>query len=112
MYKVHAADIDGDGDMDLLTTSERENKLLWSENTDGKGTFSAPKLIDDTERSPVFVHAADIDGDGDMDVLSRNNDEIAWYENKDGKGTFSAHKTIASDAGKAYSVYAADIDGD
>ena len=89
---VFAADIDGDGDMDVLSASYLDDKIAWYENTDGNGTFGAPQIITISANAAYSVFAADIDGDGDMDVLSAsyNDDKIAWYENTDGNGTFSA----------------------
>jgi alpha-tubulin suppressor-like RCC1 family protein len=111
---VYAADIDGDGDMDVLSASANDNEIAWYENTDGQGTFSTQKTITNQTNGATSVYAADIDGDGDMDVLSAswNDDKIAWYENTDGQGTFSTQKTITTQADSAFSVYAADIDGD
>ena len=78
---VYAADVDGDGDMDVLSASLNDNKIAWYEN-DGFQSFTvhAITLIANWPRS---VHAADLDGDGDMDVLSasQHDDRIAWYEN-------------------------------
>ncbi|MCD6365195.1 MAG: VCBS repeat-containing protein, partial [Planctomycetes bacterium] len=34
---VHAADVDGDGDMDVLSASFYDDKITWYENTDGAG---------------------------------------------------------------------------
>ena len=42
---VYAADIDGDGDMDVLSASANDDKIAWYENTDGQGTFSTQKVI-------------------------------------------------------------------
>jgi len=111
---VYAADMDGDGDMDVLSASFNDNKIAWYENTDGKGTFSTQKIITTQASGAQSVYAADMDGDGDMDVLSASlyDNKIAWYENTDGKGTFSTQKTITTQANGAHSVYAADIDGD
>ena len=111
---VYAADIDGDGDMDVLSASSEDNKIAWYENTDGQGTFSTQKTISTGAAYASSVYAADLDGDGDMDVLSASvfDDKIAWYENTDGQGTFSSQKTITTQADAARSVYAADIDGD
>jgi hypothetical protein len=111
---VYAADLDGDGDKDVLSASENDNKIAWYENLDGAGTFSAQKVITTAADEARYVYAADLDGDGDMDVLSASysDDKIAWYENLDGAGTFSDQKVITTNAAGASSVYAADLDGD
>ena len=44
MTDVHAADIDGDGDLDFLSASNGYDRLEWFEN-DGQASFSAPNLI-------------------------------------------------------------------
>ena len=36
---VYATDLDGDGDMDVLSASSCDGKIAWYENTDGRGTF-------------------------------------------------------------------------
>ncbi len=111
---VFAADIDGDGDMDVLSASYSDNKIAWYENTDGSGTFGTQQVITTNASGASSVYASDIDGDGDMDVLSasRFDDKIAWYENIDGAGTFGAQQVITTNADSAHSVYAEDIDGD
>ncbi|QIZ76862.1 FG-GAP-like repeat-containing protein [Ferrimonas lipolytica] len=115
---VYAADIDGDGDMDVLSASANDDTIAWYETSiaeDGSVSFTAHDISAsaDTARS---VYAADIDGDGDMDVLSASSryDTIAWYEatiGENGSVNFTAHD-ISTSADGAYSVYAADIDGD
>jgi len=107
---VFAADVDGDGDMDVLSASDGDDKIAWYEN-DGRQTFTAHTITAAADgASSVF--AADVDGDGDMDVLSASayDDKIAWYEN-DGRQTFTAH-TITTGADGARSVFVADVDGD
>ncbi|OQW99272.1 MAG: hypothetical protein BWK80_63235, partial [Desulfobacteraceae bacterium IS3] len=110
---VFAVDIDGDGDLDVLSASSFDDKIAWYENTDGKGTFGSQRVISTAADRAVFVVSADMDGDGDADVvsLSENDDKVAWYENTDGKGTFGAQRVISDRAG-AISIVVSDIDGD
>ncbi|MFV2070207.1 MAG: FG-GAP repeat domain-containing protein, partial [Pirellulales bacterium] len=107
---VFAADVDGDGDMDVLSASSGDDRIAWYEN-DGDANFT-PHTITDAADGANSVFAIDLDGDGDMDVLSASSwdDTIAWYEN-DGNQRFTPH-TIARDAKGARSVTAADVDGD
>ncbi|MYJ96348.1 MAG: hypothetical protein F4053_12415, partial [Proteobacteria bacterium] len=108
---VRAADLDGDGEPDILSASRIDDTIAWHENL-GDGAFSG-RTVFATGADAVEVHAADLDGDGDLDVLAAldNDNTIAWYENL-GSGAFSARRDIATDARGAKSVYAADLDGD
>ena len=111
---VRAADIDGDGDMDVLSASFNDNKVAWYENTDGKGGFGTQRVISTTAAGASSMEAFDVDGDGDLDVVSssRLDDKIAWYENTDGLGSFSPERVITSTADGAQSIHLADVDGD
>lgn len=111
---VYAVDIDGDGDMDILSASLGDDKIAWYENTDGQGGFSPQKIITTNAEGAYGVSATDIDKDGDMDVISASeyDDKIAWYENTDGQGNFGPQQIITTNTRGAQSVYPADIDGD
>jgi hypothetical protein len=80
---VYAADLDGDGDPDVLSASYSGNYLAWYENVDGLGEFGPQQVIPTWAPGAYSVFAADLDGDGDLDVLSASSrdDKIAWYEN-------------------------------
>jgi hypothetical protein len=93
-FSVFTADVDGDGDMDILSASGDDNTIAWYEN-DGSGNFSAHTITTDAEGANT-VFAGDVDGDGDMDVLSASAAglNIAWYENN-GSQNFSAHTITA-----------------
>ncbi|RLS36854.1 MAG: hypothetical protein DWH78_08310, partial [Planctomycetota bacterium] len=107
---VFAADVDGDGDMDMLSASYDDNKIAWYENN-GSQVFTAHSITTAANGANI-VTAADVDGDGDLDVLSASggDSKIAWYENN-GSEVFTAH-TITTAAITAQSVTAADVDGD
>jgi len=107
---VYAVDVDGDGDMDVLSASSSDDKIAWYEN-DGNENFT-PHTITTSADGAWSVYAIDVDGDGDIDVLSasRNDSKIAWYENN-GNESFTPH-TITTSANNAWSVYAVDVDSD
>ena len=111
---VYAADIDNDGDVDVLSASFHDHKIAWYENTDGAGSFGSQQVISTTAMGATAVYAADIDKDGDLDVLSASSTDskIAWYENTDGNGSFGSQQVITNTASFAWSVYATDFDQD
>jgi hypothetical protein len=88
---VYAADLDGDGDWDVLSASLLDDKVAWYENVDGAGSFGPQQVISTVADAASCVHAADLDGDGDLDALSASyeDDKIAWYRN-DGDGVGDA----------------------
>ncbi|MFN3178131.1 MAG: HYR domain-containing protein [Phaeodactylibacter xiamenensis] len=111
-YAVFAEDLDGDGDMDVLSASFNDNKIAWYENLGG-GNFGPQQVISTIMNGTLSVHAADLDGDGDVDVLSASgyDDKVAWYENLGG-GSFGPQQVLTTNANGAISVNASDLDGD
>lgn len=113
IYNVVAADLDGDGDIDVLASAYFSGEIVWYENLDGRGSFSARKVVDIIPKT-FSVIAADVDGDGDLDIIgvSRENGQgLFWFENLDGNGNFSEKKPIDSQI-SSRSVVAVDFDGD
>ena len=111
---IFTEDLDGDGDMDIVTSDHWRDRISWFENLDGQGNFGLEKHITYLVQNPRSVHSADIDNDGDMDILSASvsDDKIAWYENMDGQGTFGSQQIISIEANGAYFVYSSDLDND
>ena len=109
-WDISAADVDQDGDMDVLGTSIESDRVAWFEN-DGSQNFTQHPMPTAAD-SPTSVVAADVDGDGDMDFLSASNfdNKVAWWEN-DGFQNFT-ERHITTTADYAFDVFPADVDGD
>lgn len=107
---VSAADLDGDGDTDVISGLRGAGAVVWYEN-DGSQDFATHKITNVAD-DPCSLATGDLDGDGDVDVLvaANDSDTITWFEN-DGSGKFEGH-VITTEADGVKSVYAADVDGD
>jgi hypothetical protein len=105
---VVAADVDGDGDLDLLTANASSHNVSVRLNN-GNGTFSGSTNIG-VGHYPSSVAAADVDGDGDLDLLTDGNDKVKVGLNN-GAGYFSAIIDVPV-GGSPSDVAAADVDGD
>ena len=122
---VTAADIDGDFDIDVVSSSEFDDGVRWYENSGGLSPTFTTRVITIDPDGPgggaqgfaddaKSVFAIDLDGDSDVDVLSASsdNDRIAWYENMGGTPPSFTPHVISDTADVAWSVVAADIDDD
>ncbi len=79
---VYSADIDGDGDMDVLGAAALDDEITWWENVDGSGTSWMKHTIDKNFHDANFVYSEDINNDGYMDILGAalGSDIIAWWD--------------------------------
>ncbi len=113
-FGVEAADLDMDGDMDILGVAASTNQVAWWENTAGNGSVWNKVTIDGSFGGARSLTTADVDGDGDLDVLAAgvNANAIAWWENLTGDGSSWLEHTVVSGFTGAFWVDAADIDDD
>ena len=81
-HSVYSADMDNDGDMDILGAGYYEAEIDWFENLNGLGTLWEVHVVDTDFGGPKSVYSEDINGDGIMDVIgaARYVGEIAWWE--------------------------------
>ncbi len=110
---VSSADIDGDGDADILGTTTN-GRVIWWENSDGLGATWVEHIVESSFTDAVDIQSTDLDGDGDADILVVSNqlDGITWWENIDGSGTSWTEHNITEEFNGASSVYSSDMDGD
>ena len=115
-FGTTAADLDGDGDLDLTSSDAfGHDSLYWLEN-DGKGIFKK-HFIQKNDPQRIERHAVgDLDSDGNLDVVVVKNlqGHLLWFRNsgspRDGK--LWEKLVITREMPLAYDVTLADIDHD
>ena len=112
-----ADDMDGDGDIDVVFSTN--NEIGWLENIDGQGDFSNQHLIVQSyyRDKHVAIKSADLDGDGDIDVIATTNNfgdpkQLVWFENIDGIGNFGEEIVVHQNIENTNPLLAEDLDGD
>ena len=107
-----ASDIDGDGDLDLVSGSWFDSKIAWYEN-DGDGNFGLQRIISTATQQPRHLRVGDMDGDNRPDVVvaSRLDDTVSWFKNL-GSGNFGDQQKLSSTADGPQSVALSDVDAD
>ena len=113
-YDVYVEDMDGDGDLDIVSASNWDDTIAWYENDGAVDPSWTAADIDSNADGARGVYAADMDGDGDVDIVSASwlDDTIAWYENDGAADPSWTAADIDTNSRGAQSVYVADMDGD
>ncbi len=101
---VFGADLDGDGDMDLVLGGNGVTVL----KNNGDGSFQASRNYS-TLYAIESVWSTDLDGDGDMDLAATGTNSGTIILKNNGDGTFQG-PTNYSPGG--FSIFGADLDGD
>jgi hypothetical protein len=129
-------DLDGDGRLDIVTTSARTQslsnplgspdgneqlKVEWYRNL-GDGAFSYHRIADGV--GGVFLKAHDVDGDGDADLILSQffgppaAPSVLWLENVEAPAAANAYAgvwqthVIDTTIGLGYHMELVDLDGD
>ena len=109
-YNVAMADVDNDGDLDMVSPDFGGASVSIRLNN-GSGVFSNGSNPG-VGSQPRSANLADIDGDGDLDLLTANyNAASASVRFNNGSGIFSGGADLAV-GNQPQSVTTADIDGD
>ena len=116
-----SADLDNDGDLDIVSISASDRTIAWFENLDGLGDFGEKHVIyNDPNNFPIrkALLVYDMDDDGDLDVLTAVPSpvivygKLLWYENRLNEGfNVWSSTNINSNIGASF-MRMADIDND
>jgi len=111
---VRAADLNGDGLLDLVVARADSHCVMVLLNTSGSGsevTFAQPAVYEVGER-PVGLFLGDLNGDGRPEIVTANvsSNDISVLENT-GDGTFG-RETFYVVGNHPQAVEGADLDGD
>lgn len=109
---IHAADIDDDQDLDVVSASAWNHKIAWYEN-DGNGTFGPQNVVDTLAWVALQAITVDANQDEQLEILalSDTDDEIAWYPNLE-NGQFDEQRIITPDVFAPHHLVCIDMDGD
>jgi hypothetical protein len=121
---VPVADMDGDGDVDIVALVSQTLEQIYVFENDASGSFTSRVAYGATNEDfgSSGISLADLDRDSDLDVLYTNGDAfdyvpslprpwhgVQWLENRGGL-EFAYHRI--GDLPGAYSARAVDADGD
>ena len=113
-HSIAVADVNGDGQPDLLTANSNNNSAGVLLGT-GTGTFGAVTNYSTGANShPVSIAVADVNGDGRPDLLTANsNNNSAGVLLGMGTGTFGAVTSYSTGAGsQPVGMAVTDVNGD
>ncbi len=113
-YPHAAADVNGDGRLDLVAPNVRGNSVsvLLGDGRGGfKPTATSPHAV---AARPYYVAVGDVSGDGKLDLVATHDDiNLMTTLLGDGRGGFAAAPGSPFDLGRrGYKIVAADVNGD
>jgi hypothetical protein len=113
-WEIGVADVDSDGNMDVVGTSLSQDSVVWWRN-DGETPIGWTRLtVDAAFAAAHSARGADLDGDGHTDIVGCGtvSEEVAWWKNSGTQPiTWTKYVMDAGFAG-GRSVRIADIDDD
>ncbi len=114
---IDVADLDGDGDPELLAAAAGSDDLLWWENRDLHRSIDFPWFGWYVDSAAVPWVVVDYDRDMDLDIIGYHSGEESpmFYENEDGAGQSWDDDDLATNANTldyVNDVLVADVDAD
>ena len=107
---AEAADLDGDGALDLVTIDENAGTAIYFGQRDG--SFSAAVGVADAKPAPYALAVADVNRDGKPDIVVGNIEAPAAVYFNDGTGRQFHPVRFGDGKGTVYGFAIADLDRD
>lgn len=102
-------DVDGDGDLDVVSVTYFSQEILWRENPGKTGVDWTVHIIDKPGNCETAFFF-DMNGDGVMDILPNVGQIYVWYEKVPAKPTWTKH--VVGKEGAGHGGGAGDVNGD
>ncbi len=109
---IVAADLDGDGKIDLFVPHRDggQSLIFWN---DGTGKFpAAPVPVGPKPSSVRAAVAADLDGDGHLDLVTGDAQTGMFVQRGEGRRSFAAPVALGEKSGAPYSIGVMDLNRD
>ena len=109
-YAAPLADLDGDGDLDLVIGNDRDSCVVSL--NDSRGHFQQSSTLLPLAQPTRNATLADLNGDQHIDILIANRSRQNFFYLNDGKAGFSKQGTFGTGTDSTIAVAAADMNGD
>ncbi len=111
---ISMTDIDGDGDLDMISVGNQLGQNVSVRMNNGDGTFGAVKQYTTNSYVGLAISMSDVDGDGDPDMLiaGQADQGIVSLLKNNGDGTFASPISYTTEDALSFGISASDIDKD
>lgn len=111
---ISTADLNGDGDIDIVCCSRLGGTIGWWENANSAGTSWIPHTISSDFLGANYSQCIDMDEDGSIDIVTTGDwgGGVCWWDNSDGSGTTWTRRDVSPNLEGAFCARAGDIDLD
>ena len=107
---AEAADLDGDGFLDIVAIDERRGVAIYFGQKDG--AFSAGLALDNGKVTPYALAVSDLNHDGKIDIVVGNVEAPSTVYFNDGSGRHYTPVHFGDNKGTVYGFAIADLDRD